>query len=363
MDEFETQGQSDVEQSTVSEAPEAPEKSEPKEEVKHTSLRSALRSAFKEGSVKEAGKVAPQGLHAAPKEDAPPKAAAVANQPASQPQAQASEPILAPADMRPEERQHWDKLPPDLQRYISRRSYDVRNLLAQKGQELANTQRRYAEIDEVLSSVRDEYARQGVKETDIIKNAIAWDKYFKQDPVSAAREYLQRYNVDPTELLEGAQPQQQRQQSGDPQYQALQDEIAALKREREMEKQQIAVHNLQSSVEEFINSKPLFKDPGTAHELESAMAPIVAGLKTQNPSRPVRELLDEAYNYVTRGNPRFAELLTKLDARAVAEKTKVEAQKAQQASRSISGGPGSGSPKKQAASIREALRLAINDNL
>jgi hypothetical protein len=288
------------------------------------------------------------------KKDSETEAAAPSGKP-SHSMSEAHDPILPPADMTTEEKANWSKLPPEAQRYLSRRAYEMRSSFTRKAQEIGSRERELGGILEAVAPVQDEYIRNGISTADVVRRAIAWDKAFKSDPLQAARQYLDSYGIDPSELLNG-EPLQQPQQplSQEEVREQIRQEMLSEFQRRE---QEVATHNNYNMVQQFLGSKPLFRDPGTAEQLEAAMAPIVAGLRQSNPELPVNEILDRAYNYVTRGDPQFSSLQQKLEAKAEAERAKAEAEKAMQASRSISGGPGSGSPQRKIKDIRENLRL------
>lgn len=155
-------------------------------------------------------------------------------------------------------------------------------------------------------------------------------------------------------------PQQQQQPQQQYLTQADAERIAQEKIEAMMQKQQQSVlaETNYNTVQSFMNSKPLFKDPGTALQLEEAMAPIVAAL-TQQGGNP-QDILETAYNYVTKGNPTFAALTQRLEAPIVVEQRVRQAQKAKAATKSISGGTGSGSPRMQTKDLRTNLQRRFN---
>jgi hypothetical protein len=271
-------------------------------------------------------------------------------------QSQEVEAILPPADMTAEEKANWSKLPSDAQKYLARRAYEMRSSFTRKAQEIGARERELNGILEAVSPVQDEYIRSGVSTADVVRRAIAWDKAFKTDPISAARQYLDSYGIDPSELLNGEPIQQQQQGNFSPDEirEQIRQEMLSEFQRREQEQ---TVHNNYNVVQQFLGSKPLFRDPGTAEQLEAAMAPIVAGLRQSNPELNVNQILEQAYNYVTKGDPQFSSLQQKLEAKAEADRTRAEAEKAMHASRSISGGPGSGTPQRKIKDLRENLRL------
>lgn len=266
------------------------------------------------------------------------------------------EAILPPPDMNAQERAQWDSLSRDAQKYLSRRAYEMRSNFTKKSQEIGAREKELGSIFEAVTPIQEEYARKGVSVADIVRRSVAWDKAFQTNPLEAAREYLDAYGIDPAELANGAPQETHQAQQFNPEEIREQIRQEMLQEFKKREDEQ-TTHQRYNLVQQFLASKPLFRDPGTAEQLESAMAPIVAGLRQSNPSLPDHEALERAYNYVTRGDPQFSSLQQKLDAKAEAEKTKAEAEKAMQASRSISGGPGSGSPQRKIKDIRENLRL------
>jgi hypothetical protein len=279
--------------------------------------------------------------------------------------AQSIDPILAPADMSPEKRAMFDKLPPEAKAYLSERAYQVRNYLTQNSMALAAKEREISDVLSAVAPVRDEYARQGVNVPDLVKNAIAWDRHMKTNRVQAAKEYLDSYGIDPAELMEVAPGQQApiQQPQGLTQEQVQEMVQAQLSQARETQQHEHRTQQSYSAVQSFISSKPLFRDPGTAAQLEAKLAPVVAGLRAANPQAADAAILDEAYNYVTRGDPTFAGLVNRLEQKTEIERTNAEAQKALAASRSISGGPGSGTPTRKVKDIGTNLRLRMSGAL
>lgn len=335
----------------------APEAAQPKTESRekstesNTSLRGALRSNFKDKA--KAGETLAK---AAVTSDALTKNT-------SEPQGDAStqQAILPPADMNAKEKEAFAKLSPDAQAYISRRAYEMRSDYRRQTLELEKTQKEVGDvIQAVPNETWDEYTRQGISKADLVRRTVAWDKALKSSPTTAAREFLDTYGIDPREIYPeyfgGASP------VGGSQSPAYNEQdISSIVEERvqqifEQQQQAALANDANTAIQSFLGSKPLFKDPGTGAQLENAMAPIVAGLRLNNPSMPTKDLLETAYNYVTRGDPTFSSLVSRLDAKSDVDRMQAEATKAKAASRSISGGPGSGSPKQKSKDIRESLR-------
>lgn len=270
------------------------------------------------------------------------------------------EAVLPPPDMNAQERAQWDSLSREAQKYLSRRAYEMRSNFTKKSQEIGAREKELGSIFEAVTPIQEEYARKGVSVADIVRRSVAWDKAFQTDPLSAAREYLEAYGIDPAELSNPQQAQEAPRFNPEEMREQMRQEMQQEFQKRQDEQ---TTHQRYNLVQQFLGSKPLFKDPGTAEQLESAMVPVVAGLRLSNPSLTDQQALETAYNYVTRGDPQFSSLQQKLEAKAEAEKAKVEAEKAISASRSISGGPGSGSPQRKIKDIRENLRLRFRGAL
>lgn len=333
---------------TESAAPEPKAAATEEKPVKHRTMRAALRAEFrKSGSEEKAPEVAAKPQQAAP--EAPKPAAD---------DAEAVEPILPPPSLKPEERAVWDTLPPAAQKFLARRAHETTADYNRRMQEVSAKEKQLGDW-QTLAEAREEAQRLGLDPATTYRTAIAWEKAFRANPRDAALQYLQAYGIDPRELVGAGGGQQQPQQQANGQY-MTREEFAAW--QREVQEAQSLQSN-QTAVDNFMKGKPLFRDPGTGQELEAKMAPIVKGMYSDNPQRPIAEILEEAYHLVTRGDPRFSELLEKLNGREAAAKSAKEAEAARAATRSISGGPGGGAPAFKPKTRTDALRLAFQGRL
>lgn len=280
----------------------------------------------------------------------------------TQASANAAAAILPPADMTAEEKEVFSSLQANptpenvakLQAYLSRRAYEYRSDYTRKTMELAEREKGISEIAGVMKDYAQEYAKEGIAVHDVVRRAVAWDQQFKQDRLGAARQFLDSWGIDPQELMGEVAQQEAPTYLTREEAEALAEEKAQSLYERKA--QESLAHQNYSTLQSFVESKPLFRDPGTASQLEEKMAPIVAALRDSNPQQPVKEILDYAYDLVTKGDPVFSGLTSQMAAKSDAERQQAEADKAKALSRSISGGPGSGSPKVKSKNIREGLR-------
>jgi hypothetical protein len=311
-------------------------------------IRKSLRANMKEPAEKVEAQVSA----------APP--AQSSGQQVTQASAQAAAAILPPADMSAEEKEVFNNLlshpTPEnvqkLQAYISRRAYEQRSDYTRKTMELAEREKAVSDVMGVMKEYAPAYAKEGIGVQDIVRRAVAWDQSFKADRLGAAREFLESYGIDPSELVGGEAEQAPNYLTREEAEALAEEKAQSLLMRRDQES--LAQQNY-SALQSFVESKPLFRDPGTAAQLEEKMAPIVAALKDSNPYKPVREILDYAYDLVTKGDPTFSGLVSQLNAKSDAERQQAEADKAKALSRSISGGPGSGSPKVKSKNFREGL--------
>lgn len=274
----------------------------------------------------------------------------------------APEPVLPPGDMSAKEKEMFSQLPPEAQAYLSRRSYETRADYSRKTQALSEREKSISDILSVIDPIKDEYIRNGISVPDLVRRTLAWDKALKNNPVQAAKEYLEAYGIDPRELSSGTEIQAQAASQGQYLTPEQAEAIAEQKINLAFEKkqQEALLQNTWTDVQSFLSAKPLFRDPGTAQQIEAEMAPIASAFKQQNPQLSNKDILEKAYQVAVAANPAFSVLVQKLDAKPELERRSADAERALQASRSISGGPGSGTPKLQAKNMRENLRLRMN---
>jgi hypothetical protein len=275
--------------------------------------------------------------------------------------------LLPPADMRAEEREAF--LNPTaanahvLQGYLNRRAYETRSDYSRKMAEVEELKRQTSGIYDVIKQYETDYAKQGISLGDIAKRSIAWDKAMQNNPVETAIEWLESYGLTIDDIA-GYQPQNgDYQPQQNPGYLTRQEaeRIAEERMQAIMQQQEQKAVELfnQRVVESFMNTKPVFKDPETASQIEAEMAPIVQALTGTGRYSSPEQILETAYNYVINGNPAYSSLVHKMTAKPVIEQQQAVAQKAKAASRSISGSPGSGTPRIQTKDLRENLRRRL----
>lgn len=271
--------------------------------------------------------------------------------------------LLPPADMRKEEKEAFLNPTSEnshiLQSYLNRRAYETRSDYGRKMAEVEELRKNTSSVYDTIKQYEGDYAKQGISLGDIAKRSIAWDRAMQENPVDTAREWLESYGVSLEDLTHtNYQPQQQPQN-----YLTREDaeQIAEQRMQSLMQQQEqkaVEYYN-QRVVDSFMNSKPVFRDPETAAQIEADMAPVVQALTGTGRYSSPEEILDTAYNYVINGNPAYSGLISKMAAKPVIQEQKAAVQKAKAASKSISGSAGSGTPRVQTKDIRDNLRRRL----
>lgn len=277
---------------------------------------------------------------------------------------QTEKPLLVPpADMNAAEREAY--LNPNtqnahvLQNYLNRRAYENRSDYQRKTEEVARMKKEIGTFYDVFQEHNDHYTRAGVPLTEVAKRSIAWDRGMAKDPVGTALDYLAAYKISPYDLIGLRETQAQTPQQTITAADA--ERIAEEKLQAYLQQQQAqSVANFNSqAVNSFMSSKPLFKDPETAAQLENEMAPVVAALTSTGRYNSPGEILETAYNYVVNGNPVFSNLVNKMVAKPQIDQQTAAAQRAKQAAKGITGSTGTGNPRLEIRDLRENLRRRL----
>lgn len=275
---------------------------------------------------------------------------------------QTTPPMAPPADMNAAEKEAFLNPTPTnahvLQAYLNRRAYETRSDYSRKMQEVEQLRKQTAGLYETIKQYEDDYAKDGISIADVTKRAVAWDKAMSANPVATALDWLESYGIKPEDLVK------QQQQAPQPEY-LTREQAEKIAEERyqsiqsEQQKKAVEYYN-QQVVNSFMSSKPLFRDPETAAQLEAEMAPVVQALNATGRYTSPEQVLETAYNYVVNGNPTFSGLVQKMAAKPVIEQQQQAVAKAKQAAKSISGSAGSGSPRIVAKSLRDNLQRRMS---
>jgi len=272
--------------------------------------------------------------------------------------------LLPPADMRKEEKEAFLNPTAEnahiLQSYLNRRAYETRSDYSRKMAEVEELRKNTSSVYDTIKQYEEDYAKQGISLGDIAKRSIAWDRAMQTNPVETAREWLESYGLSLEELnnFQSQTPQApQNYLTRADAEQIAEQRMQALMQQQE---QKAVEYYNQKVVESFMNSKPVFRDPETAAQIEADMAPVVQALTGTGRYSSPEEILDTAYNYVINGNAAYSSLVSKMTAKPIIQEQKAAVQKAKAASKSISGSAGSGTPRVQTKDIRDNLRRRLS---
>ena len=279
------------------------------------------------------------------------------------------EAILPPAELDEEAKKEFEQLSPALKKSFSKRFYDMRRDYTQKTMELAQHRNRFQQLEQVTQAHAGRLARKGIRVEDAINNALAWDHFVEQEGANAALQWLEKHGYDPEELIEardGGEAYSGRRQQAQlpPEVQREIEESRQFRQQLMQQQQSQTVGQIYSTIESFKASKPIFKDPSTAEQVEQAMTPIVKGLRESSPNTPHGELLERAYNYVVNGDERFRNLVNGAEKRKQIEAERDRSFRATRAASSVAGnGPGSGSPSSVPKGRRNIIAAALDGRL
>lgn len=336
------------------------------------------------------GKFAPKTTQEGPAAAAKPAGAAPATEPkaGSSPDAKsttdgaapAQPPILAPASWPAAAKAQWATIPRESQEFLAKRENEWRTAYQQKAEQANQLQRRYTEIDQVLEPYRQKLALNGISEAAALKTFFAMNDFLDRDPVGALKYLAQGRGVDLGKL---SPPQQAADGYVDPslqhalsKVQQLEQVVAQLQQKppqwyeqqqaeqaRQFDQQQnVAVLSEFDKVAGQVNADGSPKYPHMADLLED-IVPHVARLRRANPSAPIAEIVDKAYDKAVWSHDDLRQ--HRIDAQAATdaarrvEEQKQAAAKAQRAGVQVNGSPtGSAAPPSKGRSIRQLLEQA-----
>lgn len=272
--------------------------------------------------------------------------------------------LLPPADMRKEEKDAFLNPTAEnahiLQGYLNRRAYETRSDYSRKMQEVEELRKQNAVLYDNIKQYEADYAKKGINIADVAKRSIAWDQAMEKNPIAAAKEWLESYGLTPEDLAkaqtEPNAPQYQNYLTKEDAERIAEERVQSLLQQQE---QKAVEYYNQKVVESFINSKPVFRDPETASQIEAEMAPIVQALTNTGRYNDAGAVLETAYNYVINGNPAYSSLVQKMTAKPAIKEQKAAVEKAKAAAKSISGSAGSGTPRVQTKDLRDNLRRRL----
>lgn len=300
----------------------------------------------------------------APSESAPaPETAGIQPGPKSEPKAAATE--KAPASWRPDVREHWSKLPPDVRAEVARREREMQTTL----QDTAEARRFAEQLNKVIAPYEMFIRAENSNPLQAIDNLMSTAARLRTGTAPELAQLMagmvkqygvgrfgQQFIESLDSALAGEVPKVDAQQSQ--LQQAIQQQLAPVTQfmsqfqQAQAAQQQRAQDQAVSEVSQFLERAEFGED------VREEMADLL-----EVAQRRGRELsLADAYKQACLTNPRVRSVLESRAKQRGAQQLAGAAQKAKAAAVSVSGGPAMGAPTSAATDIRSSIEAAIAMN-
>lgn len=254
----------------------------------------------------------------------PAKVGDVQHQP-GQPE-QRGNPVPPPAHWLGDAKKHWDRLPAE-----------VRKSIAADGQQAQQAQSLTQAIGPAAEVLTREFG--GVDRG--IGAVLGTWKFARENPIDFAKQFLQRYNIDPRTLSGGAPAPQPVETDADPVLAPVYERVQQLEARLQQVSQQplIAYHNqIHTEVEAFGNA--IAGDGKVAHPYFNDVRPVMAALMTSGQAKT----LSDAYDMAVYANPQVRASLLAADQVKQADDRRRAAETARSAGATVTGAPGHRGP-------------------
>jgi hypothetical protein len=199
------------------------------------------------------------------------------------------QPLTPPERWSAEDKAQFAGLPREAQDLVLKREADVERHLSQKSQEIAELQRNYAPLDNIIGPRKQAWALSGFTPDAALNHLFALSDFASRDQAGFIQWFSQQHGIDLAELATGAH-------APDPKTQALQQRINQLEQGLQAQQAQVetsARSDAQAVITAFAADKtnaPYFA------EVEGDIAAIMPSVRAQNPGASPKELLQKAYD-------------------------------------------------------------------
>lgn len=290
-----------------------------------------------------------------------------------------SAPIKPPKSWSKEASTHFASLPRELQEFISKRESEREGDYTSKTQQLARERALFAAemsklgpVAQLFRERMQDFHANGVDPSAWLNQALAIDRMARQDKRTALAHLARQWGVDPQELAQ-AQHQQTQQPQVPPQLervlQAQHQKLQALEQKltaKEQAEQKARYERAEQEVNAFAQATDESGTPLHPHyqAVEQLMTTFAAQMVKDNPDKPMREILQDAYDRATWATPEIrAEILE-------AQAKQKEVREREEAAKRVAAAKKAGSPVPSApngkmasagASLREQLEAAYDE--
>lgn len=104
--------------------------------------------------------------------------------------------IEAPQHWSSEHKETFSKIPEEHRGFILQRYKEIEGDYTRKSQDLAKQRKRYDSMDEVFEPVRANLNMQGIDETQLMRQYLAYHENLQKDPAGTLKYLAQQYNVN-----------------------------------------------------------------------------------------------------------------------------------------------------------------------
>lgn len=299
---------------------------------KVSSVREALTAAFQTDTGQATGQADPNAAVAGQPRDAQGRFAeqqAQAAAAAAQQQQSGVQAVQPPAWLPPAEAQQFVQLPAEMQQFVARTMEGI--------EQTAARYRGYDGLEQLIAPRREAWGLNGMTEHQAIHQLFTLSDFASRDPAQFVQWFAQQQGID----LRGMS---QQAPTVDPQVQALQQQLNQVQNamQQQAQGQQQQAHNaLVDEVAQFGAETGQDGNVLRPHfeELGRAILPFIQAVRAENPNRPVKELLADAYDRACWGVPAVrVKMLAAQEAQHLTEQ-RATAARARTAGSSVQSGP------------------------
>ncbi len=271
--------------------------------------------------------------------------------------------IAAPISWPAAEKERFKTLPPEVQKFISKREADREKYVSTKANEAANIGRQYQDIDQAFAPFERKMQLNGTTRSQVVSQLLAAQSYLDENPKEALKWMAQSYGITPEEIFS-----EEPQQRVDPTIAHLQQKIAQLEghlSSRQQQEQTSAYSAVENQIQQFASETDASGNYLRPHfnEVYNDMEAIVRQVKASQPQLPIKEVLQQAYDRAVWANPTSREaMLAREKQKATANhisEAKRKAEKARIMGSSVTGAPSSSASPAISGNLREMLESAM----
>lgn len=246
-----------------------------------------------------------------------------------------NESAIAGPLMSAKDREAFNKLSPEMQKWITERDRKVQADYTRTKQDLAKQRQSIEQLDRVLAPHRQKFAHMGASEAQVVNQLLTLADHADRDFVGFVQEQARLRGLPLEAFSKPGQP-------ADPQLVAMQRQLQGVTNvvnQQQQRTQEQQLQSVSSAIEAFTAEKSAQGESAFPFysELETDMIPIVATLRQSKPGLQPREYLVKAYKMALADNDAVSAKV-EADRTAKAEAARIaQAKKAADAAKKAAG--------------------------